>query len=332
MKIGETSVRAAYRTRAVIDWIELAVTLENETQFRYVQKRLQTILELDTRSFVRPVDPGAGNVAKRFTFCLHDGHAATLGELERIMAVLALAFPFAAPPEITNIELALDFYPKLDLDNIPSLVHRLQSSIEARCNPRQFDPDKAPKRKHCNRFLNPDRPEPVTGLTLDARLNLRIGNKGDPIQRQIYDKRTDNNGQPVAPGKRRARAEFTLTGSQLAWRALGPNAGSRLVTLDDLRTFRFETLANFLHFRQLKPIDAITNDPIGAATLATLDSLRTQGIINYGLGMTAYYRDRRRPNDIGREATRKHSGHTVADAELNDIVRRSFKALTGRFA
>ena len=328
----QPSVRAAFRTRAVIDWIELSVTLESGTQFRYVQNKLQSILELDTPPFVRPVNAGAGNVAKRFAVRLHDAHAATLHELERITTALALAHPFAEPPEVTGIEIALDFDAKHDQNDIPAMVHRLQSSIEAHGNPRQFDPDKAPTPQHGNRFLNPDRPEPVTGLSLDPRLNLRIGNTGDAVQWQIYDKRTDNNRQLIAPGARRARAEFTMTGSELAWRMLGPDAGSRLVTLDDLRTFKFETLANLLHFRQLKPIEDITDDPLVAATLARLGPLRKHGIMNYHLGLTAIYRDGRRPNDIGRKATRKHSRHTVADAELNDIARRALKALTGRFA
>ena len=329
---GSESVRAAFQTRAVIDWIELSVTLESGTQFRYIQNKLQSILELDTPPFVKPVNPGAGNVAKRFAVRLHDAHAATLRELERITTALALVHPLAEPTQVTGIEIALDFHAKHDQNDIPTMVHRLQSSIAAHGNPRQFDPDKAPAPRHGNRFLNQDRPEPVTGLTLDPRLNLRIGNADDAVQWQIYDKRTDKNRKPIEPEARRARAEFTLTGGELARRVLGPNAGSRLVTLDDLRTFRFETLAKLLHFRQLKPIEAITDDPLFATTLCQLGPLRTHGIMNYDLGLTAVYRDARRPNDMGRKATRKHSRHTVADAELNDITRRALKALTARFA
>lgn len=328
----QNSVRAEYRTIAVIDWIELAVTLEKGTQFRYVQNELQSILELATPPYVKPFDAGAGGVSKRFAIRLYDDHAATLSELERIMAALALAYPFAAPPEVTGVELALDFYPKHNPDDVPSLVYRLQSSIDARGNPRQFDPEKAPMRKHCNRFLNPDRPEPVTGLNIDSRLNLRIGNMGDAVQWQVYDKRTDNNRKPIAAEERRARAEVTLTANEFAHHVLGLDAGSRPVTLDDLRTFKFETLANLLHFRQFKPIESITRNPLIAAILARLSPHRRYGITNYTFGLTGLYRDGRRPNDKGRKAARKHSRHTVADAELNDIARRSMKALTGRFA
>jgi hypothetical protein len=326
------SVRAAFRTRAVIDWIELAVTLKSGTQFRYVQAALRSILGLTTPPYVEAVKAGAGGVATRFVFRLHDAHAATSRELERITAALALVHPFAEPPEVTSIELALDFYSRHDPNAVPGLVHRLQSSIEARGNPRQFDPDKAPTPKHGNRYLNPDLPEPVSGLNLDPRLNLRIGNAGDPVQWQIYDKRTDNNRQPIDASQRRARAEFTLTGEELATRVFGPNVGSRLATLTDLRAFRFETLAGLLHFRQFKPIEAITDDPVVTMTLTKLGSMREHGITNYPLGSVATYRDSRRPTNVGRTAMRKHSRHTVADAELNDIARRTLKALTRRFA
>lgn len=324
------SVRAAFRTQAVIDWIELAVTLQSGTQFRYVQAALRSILGLVTPPYVKPVNAGAGGVATCFILRLHDARAASLREVERITGALALVRPFVKPPEVTGIELALDFYSRSTPNAVPAIVHRLQSSIAAYGdNPRQFDPDKAPQPKHGNRFLNRDRPEPVTGLALDPRLNLRIGNAGDAVQWQVYDKRTDNNRQPIDPSLRRARAEFTLSGKELAKRVIGPNVGSRLATLDDLRTFRFETLADLLHFRQFKPIEAVTDDPVAARELA---KLREHGIVNYSPGSVAFYRDGRRPNENGRRATRKHSKHTVADAELNDIARRTLKALTARFA
>jgi hypothetical protein len=324
------SARAAFRTQAVIDWIDLAVTLQSGTQFRYVQAALRSILGLATDPYVEPVNAGAGGVATRFILRVHDTHTATLHELERITSGLALVRPFVKPPEVTGIELALDFYSRSNPNAVPDMVHRLQSSIAAYAdNPRQFDPDKAQQPKHGNRFLNRDRPEPVTGLALDPRLNLRIGNAGDAVQWQVYDKRTDNNRQPIEPGQRRARAEFTLSGEEFAKRVLGPNVGSRLATLDDLRTFRFETLADLLHFRKFKPIEDVTDDPVVARALA---KLRAHGIVNYLPGSVAFYRDGRRPSGSGRRATRKHSKHTVADAELNDIARRTLKALTGRFA
>lgn len=326
------SVRAAFKTRAVIDWIDVAVTLKSGTQFRYVQEKLRTILDLTTPPFVKAVSSGAGGVATRFVIRLHDAHAATLRELERITAALALTHPFAEPPEVAGIELALDFYSRGNPDDVLELVRRLQSSIEAYGNPRQFDPEKAPTPKHGNRFLNRDRPEPVSGLVLDPRLNLRIGNAGDAVQWQIYDKRTDNNCQPIPPSQRRARAEFALSGEELATRILGPNAGSRLATLTELKTFNFETLARLLHFRRFKPIETTAHNPVVAMTLAKLSPMREHGITNYPLGSFSVHRDGRRANDMGRRRKLIHSSHTVADAELNDIVRKKLKALTAKFA
>jgi len=209
---------------------------------------------------------------------------------------------------------------------------RLQRGLQAYGNPRQFDPDKAAIPKHGNRYLNRNRPEPVTGLILDPRLNLRIRDAGDAVQWQVYDKRADNNRQPIEPGQRRARAEFTLTGQELAKRVLGLNAESRFATLEDLRTFKFETMAGLLHFRHFKPIEAIATAPVLASTLTKISSWHAHGITNYPLGLVATYRDKRRPTDVGRRVGLKRSSHTVADAELNDIARRTLKALTRRFA
>lgn len=329
--ITAQSVRAQFRTRAVIDWIEITVTLQSGTQFRYLQSQLQSMLELGAKPFVELIDAGAGKVAKRLAFRLHAAHANTLDELQHIMTALADKYPFAEEPEVTGIEVAVDFYPKYDEGDLPPLVYRLQSSLEAFGNPRQFVPNKAPKPKHCNRFLNPDRPEPVTGLKIDPNFNLRIKNTGDPIQWQVYDKRTDK-GQPVEPGERRARAEFTLSASELARRVLGSDAGSRPVTLDTLRTFKFEKLAGLLHFRHHKPIEAIAASHVIALVLPKLVGMRERGITNYDFGRTAYYRDKRRSANARRKSTRKHSVYTAADAELNHIVRRTLKALTGKFA
>jgi hypothetical protein len=326
------SVRASFRTCAVIDWIELTLTLENGTQFRYIQEKLRMILNIETRPHVRPLNPGAGNVATRFVIRIHETHAQTLDNLQKIMTALETAHPFARAPEVTGIELALDFYSRYDPEAVTELVHRLQARIAARGNPRQYDPNKSTLPKNCNRYLNPDRPEPVTGLVIDPSLNLRLGNKVDEIQWQIYDKRTDNNRRLLDPGQRRARAEFTLRGKQLAQRVLGPDAEFRLATLNDLRAFKFETLAGLLHFRKFKNFEITDYVRVVAVTLSKLVPWREQGITNYTLATTVFYQDKRRPNLLGRPAKRKYSRHTVADAELNDIVRRKFKALSGRFA
>jgi hypothetical protein len=326
------TLRVTFKTRAVIDWIELTVTLKKPSQFRYVQRALQTILQTDAITFVRAQDKGPGGSTTQFVFRLHDHHAAKLSELERIMSELALVHPFAAQPEVSGIEIALDFYNRCEPGNVLDLVHRLQLSVAARGNIRQFDPDKAPNPKYGNRFLNSDRPEPVTGLIIDPRLNLRIGDKGDTVQWQIYDKRTDHNRQPIDQSQRRARAEFTLNRDELAKRVFGPDAGSRTVTLGDLRLFRFETLARLLHFRKFKPIERVTDNPVVALALDSQSSLRKYGIANYRQGLVTAYQDKRRPTEVARMGERKFSKDTVADAELNAIVRRKLEALTGTFA
>lgn len=324
-------VRAAFKLSAVVDWLELTVTLIRGTQFRYVRMHLGMILQMEKPPAVVPRDATAGGVATQFAIRLQDPHAASLDNLERVMVALALEFPFACPPVVSGIEIAVDFRPRTNEADIADLVHRMQLSIDAHGNPRQYDPGKSPSPRFCNRYLNPDRPEPVTGLKIDPRFNLRIGNHGDAVQYQLYDKRTDNNGKLLAPNQRRARAEFTLSGAELANRVHGADGSSPPVTLDDLRKFRFESLAGLLHFRRFKSVEAITTTPALAKMLEKTLPWREYGITNYNIGMTAFNPERRR-GAVRSSRQRAHSAHTYADAELNDIVRRSFRSLTKNFA
>jgi len=324
-------VRAAFKSSAIVDWLELTVTLIRGTQFRYVRTHLGTILQMEKPPAVLPHNPTAGGVATQFVIRLQDHHAASLDNLESVMAALSLKFPFARPPVVSGIEIAVDFRPRTNKADVANLVHRMQLSLDAHGNPRQYDPDKSPSRGFCNRYLNPERPEPVTGLKIDRRFNLRIGNDGDAIQYQLYDKQTDNNGKPLASNQRRARAEFTLSGEELAKRIHGVDGSSRPVTLGDLRTFKFESLAGLLHFRRFKSVEAITTNPVLAKMLERTLPWREYGITNYNIGMTAFNPERR-PGAVRSPRPRAHSAHTYADAELNDIVRRSFRSLTKTFA
>jgi hypothetical protein len=330
MKKAE-GVRAQFKTVAVIDWLEVTLALIDNTQFRYVRDQLGVILGTAHPPYVKPISPGPGGVTTKFVWRFQDPHTASLENLGGVMTALALVFPFAAPPTVTGIELSVDFFPRTVKSNVADLVHRLQLSIDAHGNPRQYDPGKSPLRARCNRYLNPDLPEPVTGLKIDSRLNLRIGDDDDAIQYQVYDKQTDNNGKSLAPHERRARAEFTLSGAELAERVHGPDAGLRLVKLSDLKTFKFESLAGLLHFRHFKPINEITSNAALAKMLEKTLPWREHGITNYNIGMTAFYQDERRPGAVRRSVPRLHSTHTCADDELNDIVRRSFRTLTKDF-
>jgi hypothetical protein len=330
------TLRHSYRTQAVIDWIELTITTQQGTQFQWVQAALSRILTSPgtaSRSYVRPISPGAGGVAKRFAIRLYDLHANSYDDLIRIMSALEKdGFPFAAPPEISALEIALDFFSRRgDTTDLLNLTHRLQTTIAPPGNPfqanssaRQFDP--VIRR---NRFLN--------GLQkIDPNLNLRIGNKGDPIAWQLYFKRTDNNRQAIIPSAYRARAEFTISGTELAKYLLDDCGNKNIVRLADFQSFRFERLTALLHFRRLKSIDEITagkSEYFRYAIVQAGERAR-ESLVLYPFGNLAYRLDARtgKPRNRGLPMLLKYNRHSIADQELNRLVRDNLTRLSSRFS
>lgn len=57
MKKAE-GVRAQFKTVAVIDWLEVTLTLIDNTQFRYVRDQLGVILGTAHPPYVKPISPG----------------------------------------------------------------------------------------------------------------------------------------------------------------------------------------------------------------------------------------------------------------------------------
>lgn len=332
------TLRNSYRTQAVIDWIKLTITVQNRTQFQWVQFALHDILNLPVTA--KPVrvdaeDAGPGGAANRFTFSLHDKHANNYGELVRIMAELAQKLPFSAPPEIAGVEVSLDFYSRRgDATDLLNLTRRLQTTIAPPGNPlqanssaRQFDP--VIGRKGRNRFLN--------GLQkIDPNLNLRIGNKGDPIAWQLYFKRTDNNRQAIVPSAYRARAEFTIAGAELAKYLLDDCGNKNIVRLADLQSFRFERLARLLHFRRLKSIEEITAGKSACFRYAIVQAgeRARDCLVLYPFGNLAYRLDARtgKPRNRGLPMPLKYNQHSIADDELNRLVRNNLTRLSDRFS
>ncbi|KAI3590139.1 hypothetical protein D9X30_5722 [Cupriavidus sp. U2] len=307
---------SAFKVKAVVDWIELEITTEVHTQQQWIQHDLRRILDLPEGAkdtWVEPVNPGPGGVSCMFRIRFHDAPANSYGELERIMDALAARKSFAAPPNVHAIEVAADFYAKgqaKELDLV-SLTKRLQTTIIARGNPRQFDP-----------AIGGNRPGT---LDLDPRLNLRIGNKGDDISWQVYYKRTDKGGVSLSSGDQRARAEFTLRGAALA--------ESGLTDFASLKGYRFEVLSDNLRFGDLKPLDRIVEDMNAFAAYAVrhLWSNSNGSVTTWPVGWRAHRVDRRKglPRKV---VDRKQTSHAEADYDLNRRVRRSLSDLSGRFS
>ncbi len=313
-----TSLRSRFRSRAVIDWIELRIFTRAPTQQQWIRRSLCGLTGTDDHH-VRPIEPGGGGVCTQFSFRLYDEHANSYAELARLVAALDREVPLDGAAGVTGLEVALDFYGRGGDQmggELEQMAHRLQASIGAYgSNPRQYDP--ATRR---NVFLRSD-DEPI-----DRLLNLRIGNKWDPVSWQVYYKRTDR-GEFLPLHECRARAEFTLTGLALAERGIN--------LLDDMASVRFESFADLLHFRHLKLKEDITAGTVPAVSFALCKWIgRTRGAVTlYPLGRLFFPRDSRtgKPRNRGVPVARQHSKHTAADAELNQIARDRLRDLTENF-
>lgn len=336
---------SAFKAKAVVDWIDVEVKTAKRTQQQWIQKDLRHILDLPDRAkdiWVEPVSPGSGGASCVFRVRLHDALANSYGELKSIMEALAARKPFAAPPKVHAIEVAVDFYAKgqANAAALADLTERLQTGIAARGNPRQFDPTIGSKGRNvylAARCTGEDKRGNDYWLAADAdamdsALNLHIGNKGskerriqgDDICWQVYFKRTDKAGIPLPADEQRARAEFTLQGAALT--------GRGITDLGSLKGFRFEILADLLHFRRLKPIEEIVEgmNPFAAYAVRNLWHNGNGTVTTWPLGWLAHRRDKR-TGQPRKAVDRKHSVHTVADDDLNRTVRKSLAALSRRF-
>ena len=195
------------------------------------------------------------------------------------------------------------------------MTRRLQNTLSAKGNARQFDPDWG------NIFLED------TGGRVDPSFNLRVGNKTDPLSWQIYYKVT-NAAKQLKADQHRARAEFTLQGTALQLYGID--------TLVGMEDFKFEKLGRLLHFRHLKSIAEICmgtskHFEVAVRGHANLEKLP---LCSFPIGWGKYHRDRRdgRLRNRGLPVALKHNRYSVADDELNRLVRKKFSALSKRFS
>lgn len=317
MAAASRSIRSAYRTEAVVDWLALEIEVARATQFQWLQRVLADHYGGDTRAYIEAVDSGAGNQAARFLIRLNDACCRDVDTIRAALAALDRQFTLIGPAIIKTLEVSLDFYPKDDQAHadLLQLVARLQMSLEAAGGTahRQVGPSKRPD------FLDSTR-------TPDARQTLYINNRPDPIAWRVYHKITDRDGA-LLRDQHRARVEFTLQGAGL--RKYGINS------LDDLAAFDFGHFGELLHFRQFIPMAELIvgKEPALAQQLLHATRRDRKMIMLYPFGLHAYRRDSRtdQPRNGGHPERRKHSTHTTADAELNRVVRDRLYALTRDF-
>lgn len=317
MATASRSVRSAYRTKAVVDWLALEIETTRPTQFQWVQHTLADHFGGDTRAYIEAVDAGAGNTATRFLITLNDAYCQNVDTIRAALAALDRQYTLVGPAIIKVLEVSLDFYPNDDqarADLLP-LVERLQTSLEAAggTSHRQFG---ASVRPH---FLD-------STCTPDPRQTFYVNNKRDPVAWRVYHKITDQK-RDLPYDQHRARVEFTLQGAGL--HKYGINS------VDDLAALDFGNFGELLHFRQFIPMPELIagKEPALAQLLQHATRRDRNTITLYPFGLHAYRRDSRtgQPRNGGRPERRKHSTHTIADTDLNHLVRDRLRDLTKNF-
>jgi hypothetical protein len=323
MATASRSVRSAYRTTAVVDWLALEIEVARPTQFQWLQNLLADHFGDDTLEYIKAVDAGAGNEATRFLIRLNDAHCRDVDTIRAALAALGQRHTLVGPAIIKTLEVSLDFYPNDDqarADLLP-LVARLQMSLAAYGKAhRLVGRRRAGARAHAD-FLDSARmPDPQQTFCVN-------NNERDPVAWRVYHKITDQK-LDLPRDQHRARVEFTLRGAGL--HKYGINS------LDDLAERGFIGFGDLLHFRQFIPMpELIAGMKPELAQLVQHATRRDRNMISlYLFGRHAYHRDTRtgKPRNGGRPKLLDHSHHTKRDDELNHLVRDRLRGLTRRFS
>lgn len=317
MAIALRSVRSAYRTSALVDWLTLEIETARPTQFQWLQRTLTDHFGDDMRPYIDAVNPSAGNTASKFLIRFNDTHCWDTDTIRAALAALDQRYLLVGPAIIKALEVSLDFYPNDDQAHadLLQLVRRLQISLEAAggASHRQVGPSKRVD------FLD-------STSTPDPQQTLYINNRVDPVSWRVYHKVTDRD-QPLRRDEHRARVEFTLQGTGLKEHGI--------YSLDDLAERGFIDFGRLLHFRQFRPMSELIVGKNPTVVYALLHGTKHDRnmMALYPFGRQAYRRDSRtgKPRNGGRPELRNHSTHTVADDELNHIVRDRLRDLTRRF-
>jgi hypothetical protein len=322
MATTSRSVRSAYRTVAVVDWLTLEIEVARPTQFQWLKRILADHFGDDTREYIKAVNGGAGNEATRFRIRLNDAHCRDVGTIRAALVALGQRHDLVGPVLIKELEVSLDFYPNDDdaRAGLLQLVARLQMSLAAYGRNHRLVGVRPGGKRALADFLDSTR-------TPDPQRTFYVNDQDkDPVSWRIYHKITDQK-RDLPRQEHRARAEFTLRGAGLHKYGIS--------SVDDLAERGFVGFGELLHFRQFRPMSELIagREPALAQLLQHATRRNRNMIALYPFGRHAYRRDSRtgKPRNGGRPELRNHSTHTIADAELNHLVRDRLHDLTQLF-
>lgn len=238
----------AFKARAVVDWVEVQVTLPGPTQPRHVRRRIERLLPHWGKAPYVHVEAGDGSgPGSTLRFRVQD----PLGPAALLRDVQAIARPGDPPPSedavrIVGIEVSLDLYHR-EHDR-QALAEMALHLFRHHARPPTQAPGTGPRITEPGHFRFADGGRDslqalVEGFTINA------GTEGADYKARYYVKTSDSiNGEvyvELPPAEHRARIEVTLRGAALPFS-----------TLEAWRSFKFESLARTFGMRALLPAQA----------------------------------------------------------------------------
>lgn len=345
-----------YRVRAVIDWLDVTVTLRERTQFQHLQK---PILErTGLLPFIAPLEKVAGGATTIFRIRFQETRLAMVTDC---LDEIRKAYGFVEEPSIAGIEISVDFTPRVPSEGarhrmVGVLTHHLFPKVDIITSPYDRPRFKWGRGKSRTRYLIGDRKRlsqgldllrwPLADLAAPVDATFYVGRLHGRSQWKVMDKTLDRQNitagtQVLLPEEsRRARLEVTLNEEELRDLKIG--------TIDSLRRFRFATLQG-RYFQFMLPTFATKSDRHSKAVVEFWEGNRKRRFLTAGIvGLitmdhaTAGFRTMRRKEVVhtlrvmGRKvATPDRSGSGLAGAfvayeELNRQVSRQLEKLGER--
>jgi hypothetical protein len=249
---------AAYKCRAVIDWLDLEIEVGKPTQHQWIGQITQHVL--GRRAFVEALNPDPGRVATEFRIRVQEPKMASV---RKLLAEIGANKGGIGSAILAGVEVSLDFYARdhqeLSRAKLYAVIARhlsfdlLNMSNNAR-RPRSFGSTRRTLSlvktydKNRTRMLQ-ELEDAASDHAPALNSTFYLGEEGDAdfmlrLQHKVTDNRNPQAGtfDVLAEEERRVRLEVTL--GVVAMRRFG------LRTLEDLESFKFTQLQRkYFRFR-----------------------------------------------------------------------------------
>lgn len=276
-----------YRFTSVIDWVQVRVKLSRATNFFTMRRHFNL-------HYVKGIGEQTSRAATEFEFRVHD--IQKWHELHNCLDAIESKFGFTHPPEITGVEVTFDAFSKSnDRAELVKMAGHFYKYVT-----RPFSKNRRFARDYKGSAFQSRSIRHIDNLNkFNIGWTAYIGcQSADGRTQRIYVKTTDREMPLNYISEHRARYEVTLVNQECPFK-----------TVDEAKTFKFQSLAPYFAFRRLKP-------NIFGIMEIIMKRRADVGLVN----------PIRRKNG----GMRNNNRHTLADSQLNEIAYDCLRNLTLR--